>query len=311
MDIRRWVLAVGPVLLVAAAPWLALWVFAGRLPERAYIDGWSRVGPENAHLAPSWTEWAANHLYALLFGAVMVIVLVHMRRWPPVQRWVIVTACAVAGHIIGTVVFHVVTLVDAPMLPAPWWVDAASVGVGLLAGVVAWHLFGPLPPPVEATGGLPDGVPVRRLRPAERVMFSQSVWSVKAVVLGGVFVLWFVLQPNGTTFHLIMGAIMILQARARIQVDSEGLLLDLPLLRVRRRVPYRVVKHAEAIDRAPVHGWLPLAENTRWSGYVARSGPATVLHMSDGRTFVVSAHESAAALINGELARQRGEAGRC
>src|ERR1041384_6261889 len=130
-SVRRWVLALVPVVFTMGTPWIVVLVFADRLPDRAYISGWSRTGPDFADLTPSWQQWASGYLYLAICGAVVAAALVRLRRWPPLQRLLIVMTWAMAGQIVGEAVLEVVTVLDVsgyPALPTPWWVGPASVG---------------------------------------------------------------------------------------------------------------------------------------------------------------------------------------
>ncbi|MBE8520479.1 hypothetical protein ILP97_23825 [Amycolatopsis sp. H6(2020)] len=145
-------------------------------------------------------------------------------------------------------------------------------------------------------------------------MVSEVVWSVKARMAGLVLLLCapvalLVLGESGSAVTLLaLGLFVVLQAKARIRIDSVGVLVALPLLgRAQRRVLYEYVRHAEIAERAPAAGW-GLTENKRCRGYVTGRGrPVMILRLTGDRPFIVSLRDpaAAAALINGELARDR------
>jgi hypothetical protein len=307
---RIWVLAALPVVVDVAMPWILLAIFSGRLPERAYVDGWSRTGPDYAHLAPTWQEWAAKHLFILPVACLVVAILLARRRVPRLLRIVVAVSWAFWVQDMAKVIIDLVTVVDVtgyPAQPTPWWADAASAVIGLVGAGVAWALVGRLPAMPDATGGLPAGAPRRDLRPTERVVFFESVRSVKAAILGCVVVvLAIVLDVNAMPF-VVLGVAMLLQAWAKVLIDSEGVLLDLPLMRVRQRVSYREIEYAQAVDQSYARGWWPLMEDSKRFGYAGHRGEHMVLRLSDKREFVVnlSAATTAAALVNGEIARRR------
>ncbi|RSM50782.1 hypothetical protein DMA12_01120 [Amycolatopsis balhimycina DSM 5908] len=314
--LRRLVLTVAPMACAAAVPWLLVAAYGDRLPDRAYVDGWSRVGPEYAHLAPTWSSWSAGWLYGLLWAALFGAVFWRVRQWPHLQR-----VLAAGGGAAGTTaavdaVCSVLSVLDVhsyPHQPMSWWYDALPPVVGLLGGAVGWFLAGPAPALPEAAEVPAPNLPARRLGRAERAMFSEVVWSVKARVAGLVLLVCAPVElltryDAGTAVMLpALGLFMVLQAKARIRIDGDGVLVTLPLLgRARRRVPYEHVRQAEIAERAPAAGW-GLTENKRCRGYVTGRGPAMILRLTGDRPFVVSLRDpvAAVALINGRLARER------
>ncbi len=106
---------------------------------------------------------------------------------------------------------------------------------------------------------------------------------------------------------LALGLFLVLQAKARIRIDGDGLQVTLPLLgRARYRVRHEHVRQAEVAERVLAQGW-GLTENKRCRGYVTGRGPVTILRLTGDRPFVVSLcdPETAAALVNGQLTRER------
>ncbi|RSM75948.1 hypothetical protein DMH04_37215 [Kibdelosporangium aridum] len=305
---RVWVLALLPVVLAVLAPWVLLAVFSERLPDRAYVDGWSRTGPDYAHGAPTWPGWASGFLFFAAAAVAAAVALVYWRRVPRLQRWVVAVSWAFAGQIAGGVIIDVAPLVDVtgyPAQPAPGWADLAKLAIGIVTAGMGWVLVGRLPDVPDAKGGLPQGALRRNLGPTERVVFFESMRSVKAACLGCGFVAVAVVL-NAAAFA-VMGVALLLLARANVQIDSEGVVLDLPLMRVRQRVPYQQIKYAETVDQRYTREWSPLLEDIHRFGYVGQRGDHMVLHLSDARDFVVSlrAATAAVALVNGEIARRR------
>lgn len=316
-SLRRLVLTVAPLASAAAVPWLLVAGYQDRLPARAYVYGWSRVGPQYADLAPSWSSWSAGWLYCLLYGALLGAASWRLRQWPQLQRALVGVSWMFGAMAVAPAVGGVLALLDVPGYPSrpmAWWYDALTAPVGLLGGAVGWVLAGSAPPPPEAAGPPPPGLPARRLGPAERAMSSEVVRSARARLVGVLLLLCVPLvvlvdlyRSDVAVLLLVLGLGMVLQATARVQVDAAGVLLILPLLGgVRRRVAYRHVRHAEVVERGPAAGW-GLAENKRYWGYVTGRGPAVVLTLTDDRPFIASLRDpaSAVALINGQLARQR------
>ncbi|MFF1614352.1 hypothetical protein ACFVYA_41900 [Amycolatopsis sp. NPDC058278] len=306
-----------PIVCAAAVPWLLVTVYEDRLPDHAYVEGWSRVGPQYAYLAPTWSSWSAGWLYWLLSAALFGAVFWRIRHWPHLQRiavaasWTASTTTAVEA---ACDVLAVLDVEGYPGRPMAWWYDMLPPVVGLLGGVVGWFLAGPVPALPEAAEAPPADLPARHLGRTERAMFSEVVWSVKARVAGLVFLLCApvallaLYEPGGAVMLLALGLFMVLQAKARIRIDSVGVLVALPLLgRAQRRVSYEYVRQAEIAERAPAAGW-GLTENKRCRGYVTgRRRPVLILRLTGDRPFVVSLRDAATAvaLVNGELARDR------
>ncbi|MEU4448352.1 hypothetical protein AB0K14_21365 [Actinosynnema sp. NPDC050801] len=312
----RWLLlAVAPLTVAAGVPWLLVLVCGDRLPERAYVYGWSRVGPQYAHLAPTWSSWSAGWSYCLLYAVLLGVVFRRVRRWPRLQRMVVAggwTAGTVAATQAVCGVLAVVDVPGYPPHPMARWYDVVPAAVGLVGGVAGLLLAGSAPASPETADAPPAGLPARRLGRTERALFSEVVWSTKARVVGVLFLLcvpvaMVVVQSFTAVVLLVVGLFAVLQSTARIQIDGTGVSLTLPLLgRARRRVPYRHVRYAETAERAPTAGW-GLAENKRYWGYAAGRGPVMVLRLTDDRPFVAALRdpEAAVALVNGHLARAR------
>jgi hypothetical protein len=315
--LRRLALLLVPMVVASGVPWLLVSRYEDRLPDRAYVEGWSRVGPRYADLAPTWSSWSAGWLYCLLFALVLAAMFWRLRQWPQLQRMLVAVSWVFGGIAVAEAASGVFSLLDVngyPQQPAAWWYGGLGALVGLLGGGVGWVLAGAAPPLREAADPPAPDLPVRSLGPTERAMFSETVWSAKARAVGvallvcGPAVLLLDLYWSGmAVILLVQGLGMVLQAKARIQVDGVGLLLTLPLLgRAGRRVAYRHVRHAEIVEGFPAGGW-GLADNKRHWGYVTGRGPAVVLRLTDDRPFIASLRDpaTAAALINGQLARER------
>jgi hypothetical protein len=302
--------------LAAAVPWLLVMVYGDRLPDHAYVYGWSRVGPQYAYLAPTWSSWSAGWLYCLLYAALLGAVSWRLRRWPQPQRALVAGSWLISTMIAAEAACGVLSVLDVhgyPQQPMAWWYNVVPAVAGLLGGAVGWVLAGPVPMLPETADAPPPNLPTRRLGRTERAMFSEVVWSARARVVGVVLllgvplVLLGLLSSDVAVLLLVLGLGLMLQAKARIHIDSTGVLLTLPLLgRARRRVPYRHVRYAEIAEHGPAPGW-GLAENKHYWGYVAGRGPVLILRLTDDRPFIASLRDPAAAvaLINGQLARER------
>jgi hypothetical protein len=310
-------MTVAPMAFAAAAPWLLVTVYEDRLPDHAYVYGWSRVGPQYAYLAPTWSSWSAGWLYCLLYAALLGAVFWWLRRWPQLQRALVAGSWVISMMITAEAACGVLAMLDVhgyPHQPMAWWYSAVQAMVGLLGGAVGWVLAGSVPPLPETADAPPPNLPTRCLGRTERAMFSEVVWSAKARAVGVVLLLCVpvvllldLYSSSLAVVLLVLGLGLVLQAKARIQADGAGVVLTLPLLgRTRRRVPYQHVRHAEIAEHSPVAGW-GLAENKRYWGYVAGRGPVMVLRLTDDRPFITSLRDPAAAvaLINGQLARER------
>lgn len=311
--LRRLMLTVAPMACAAAVPWLLVAVYQDRLPDHAYVQGWSRVGPRYAYLAPTWSSWSAEWLYCLLWAAVLGAVFWRIRRWPQLQRAAVAGGWAAGTTAAASAASGVLSVLDVngyPHQPMAWWYDVLPPVVGLLGGAVGWLLAGPAPTLPDAVEAPAPDLPARRLGRTERAMFSEVVWSVKARAVGIVLVLCvpLAMSASGTAVLLLaLGLFMVLQTKARIQIDSAGVLVTLPLLgRARHRVSYQHVRQAEIAEQAPIAGW-GLTENKRCRGYVTGRGPVMILRLTGDRPFVVSLRDpaAAAALVNGQLARER------
>ncbi|WP_410675222.1 hypothetical protein [Amycolatopsis sp. cmx-4-68] len=315
-SLRQLMLTAAPLVGAAVLPSLLVAVFADRLPDRAYVAGWSRVGPEYAFLAPTWSSWSAGWLYCLLWAALFGAVFWRVRKWSHLRRALVAGGWAAGATAAVDAVCGVLSVLDVPGYPhqpMSWWYDALPLVAGLVAGVVGWILAGTAPALPEAAEVPPPHLPARRLGRAERAMFSEGVRSVKARVAGIVLVVCALvalpaLHQAGTAVMLLgLGLFLVLQAEARIRIDGDGLQVTLPRLgRARYRVRYEHVRQAEVAERAPAPGW-GLTENKRCRGYVTGHGPVLILRLTGDRPFAVSLRDpaAAAALINGQLARER------
>lgn len=301
--IRGLLLTLAPMASAAAVPWLLVAVYEDGLPDHAYVDGWSRVGPQYAYLAPTWSSWSAGWLYCLLYAALFGAAFRRVRQWPHLQRMVVAGSWAAGTTAAIHAACAVLALLDVhgyPHQPVVWWYAALPPVVGLLGGAVGWFLAGPAPALPQAAAAPPPNLPARRLGRAERAMFSEVLWSVKARVVGLVLLvcapvaLLALYEPGTAVMLLTLGLFLVLQAKARIQIDGAGVLVTLH------------VRQAETDERAPAQGW-GLTENKRCRGYVTGRVPVMILRLTGDRPFMVSLRDpaAAAALINGQLARAR------
>lgn len=313
---RTWrlILTVFPQLVVAGLPAALIAAFGHRLPERAWVLGWARVGPEWAQLAPSWGRWAGGYLGVLLICALLVLLFRKYWRWAAPQRLVVAASWGLAAVLGTQAALLVGSVLDTapPVPPTPWWFAAISLLTALPGALLGWLLAGPPPRPAAITEAPPPDLQRRELGRTEVAMYSTTLWSVPQLVSGALLLIaaWLTTYIDDDLLKwapfAVFGVLVLLHAKARLLIDGSGITLIQPLLGgLRRHVPYEQIRHAEiAEEKRSLAGAV---DNPRGWGFLTRSGPALVAQLADGRAFVASPRDpaQAVALINGQLDRLR------
>ncbi|MGP3959177.1 hypothetical protein ACTWPT_24535 [Nonomuraea sp. 3N208] len=310
--LRRLALTAVPPLLLLIVPMALVGLYGERLPDRAYVDNWAA----NPEYTLTWEGWISRHRSSLLlFEAALVIPFLRYWRLPQIQRGMVIFSFVVGASFSVSATLWVTTLVDAPGPTArPAWHLVVEIAASAVAAVLGYLAAGPVPSPPEATDTPPPDAPAMALGPYQRVLFVTSTWSARrllvAAALGAVTALTLPIGSltwQGTAWLGLWTILEAAQARTRLQIDSSGITVRaswLPFLR--RTVPYSLVRFAEARSEPP-SGRFKLDDSAAGWGIVSGKGPVLVLSLSDDRWFVYStrAAESAAALVNGWLSRQR------
>ncbi|WP_188194198.1 hypothetical protein [Nonomuraea sp. SYSU D8015] len=310
--LRRLILTGLPPLLVPIVPMVLVALYGERLPDRAYVDIWA----VNTEYAPTWQDWLSKLGFpVLLFEVTLVVPFLRYWRLPQVQRVVVSLSFITGTSLSVSAALWVTMLVDAPgpMARPPWHLPV-EIAATAAAAVLGYLAAGPLPSPPETTAAPPSHAPAMALGPSQRVMFVTSAWSARrlmvAATLGTVTVLaatnasgaW-----QGTALLALWTVVETAQARTRLQIDSSGITVSaswLPILR--RTVPFSSVRFAEARSEAPPGRYKMDDSQAGW-GIVSGKGPVLAVSLTDDRWFVYSTREAetAAALVNGWLSRQR------
>ncbi|MEV0164095.1 hypothetical protein B0I32_112232 [Nonomuraea fuscirosea] len=310
--LRRLTLTAVPLLLVVAAPMIMLSWYGERLPDRAYVDSWAAL----PQYAPSWEGWLSQQWFTLvLFEASLLFPFVCYWRLPQLQRGLVALAFFVGGSRTAVVVLSVTALAGQPgPVPAPPWHRAVEIAVTIAAAALGYLAAGRIPAPPEATAAPPAHAPTMTLAPTQRVLFVTSSWSAPRLAVAAVLgMLTGLSVPYGSgTWQgtVLLGAWTIFevaQARTRLQIDHSGITVRaawLPALH--RTLPYPLIRFAQASAGRPP-GRYRLHDGDEGWGIISGKGPALVARLSDDRQFVYStrAAETAAALVNGWLSRQR------
>ncbi|MEU8398764.1 hypothetical protein AB0C28_26515 [Nonomuraea sp. NPDC048892] len=310
--LRRLTLTVLPPLLVVAVPMITVSWYGDRLPDRAYVDSWSAL-PQDA---PSWEGWLSQQWMSLVvFEAALIFPFLCYRRLPQLQRGVVALAFFVGVSRATAVVLSVAALAGQPgPVPSPPWHRAVEIAVTVAAVAVGYLAAGPVPKPPEAKVAPPVHAPAMALGPTQRALFVTSAWSrprlVAAAVLGTLTVLSTFAGSETWQGPVLLGAwtlFELAQARTRLQIDDAGITVRaawLPALH--RTLPYRLIRFAQASTGRPP-GRYRLHDGDDGWGITSGRGPALVARLSDDRQFVYSTRgaETAAALVNGWLSRQR------
>ncbi|WHT16116.1 hypothetical protein N8J89_23595 [Crossiella sp. CA-258035] len=314
---RGWRLALVVFLQVVAAglPALLVAAYRDRLPERAWVQGWARIWPEHAQLAPGWDRWAAGYLGCLAMAAILLACFARYWRWAGPQRLVVAASWAVATQVASSAALVLASVLTAApeIRPTPGWVNLVSLLLAPLGGLIGWLLASPLPRPAPAAAAPPPHVERRQLTGTEQAMFSTTLWSARQLAGGGLLVAAGVLpllahwpDPTLALPLPVLGLLLSLQAKAKLRVDGDGITLAFPLLGgMRQHVGYREIRFAEVAGRRV--SWSGRVDNPRAWGFLTRSGPALVAHLADGRELVASPRDPAVAvaLVNGQLDRAR------
>ncbi|GIH94305.1 hypothetical protein ACFFMN_05790 [Planobispora siamensis] len=290
--------AAGPVFLLLI-PLASIGLYGGHLPDHGPGQGWS----------------AGNAVVMVVyFEAILLITFLRYRHLPRVQQ-----ALVAAAFFLGLSVPVTETL---SMLAAasgaatrPGWHLAVEIAVSVAAPALGWALAGPLPPSPEATAAPPPHAPAMVLSPGQRAVFTASAWSMRrltaAVAIAAVTAYVTSGDPRswqGPVMLALWTLFEAAQARTHLQIDGSGVTVRVPWLPVlRRTVPYASIRSAEAGTEAPA-GRYRLDDGPAGWGVVGGRAPVLILALADGRRFVYSTREAetAAALVNGWLRRQRG-----
>ncbi|GGM51966.1 hypothetical protein GCM10012275_23640 [Longimycelium tulufanense] len=315
---RRLVLVLLPFLALAMLPRVLVAHYRDRLPERAYVDGWARMMERVPDLAPSWDRWAHNHLGVLLGAAVIVGLFVWRWEYPTGQRLMVLMSWGGAGSAAVATALKVGAALDAThaAVTLAWWWGLLNFGLMVVGAVVGWLLSGPKPRLPDAMLKPPVTAPRLRLGATERAVFTASLRSTQQLMWGSTFLGLALMAscidvgpPGITPLYMLLGLLMLSQATARLRITREGVCLALPWLgRLTRLVQYRHIQSASVTRQKASLQCLAGVGDGPVFGYTGRTGPALTLHLSDGRRFVATVDdaETAAALVNAELDRQRG-----
>ncbi|MGI5286106.1 hypothetical protein ACQEVF_22595 [Nonomuraea polychroma] len=310
--LRRLTLTAVPPLLLLIVPAALVGLYGERLPDRAYVDNWAA----NPQYAPTWDGWLSGQRFSLLlFEAALVLPFLRYWRVPQAQRIMVALSFLVGASLSVSAALWLTMLVDASgPLARPAWHLPVEIGATAAAALLGYLAAGPMPSPPEATATPPADAPTMALGPYQRVLFVTSAWSRRgllvAVALGTIAALTLSNGSSawqGTALLALWTIFAAVQARTRLQIDGSGITVRaswLPVLR--RTVPYSLVRFAEARSEAPP-GRYKLDDSEAGWGVVSGKGPVLALSLSDDRWFVYSTREAetAAALVNGWLSRQR------
>lgn len=308
------------LLLTVAGPLLLLVVFmvmvaqyGERLPGRVHVHNWV-IDTERA---ATWQDWLSQPLWGVVvwFEALFVVSFLYHWHLPQAQRVLVAGSFVVGVAVPVSGALWLLELADTPGAVArPAWHLVVEIVATAGAVALGWRAAGPLPSAPVVTAAPPPHAPAMALGPVQRAMFVTSAWSARgllvAVVLAAVAV-WAAFDGSsawqGTAGLALWAVFEAAQARTRLQIDDSGVTVSVPWLpSLRRTLPYRMVRFAEARSEAPA-GRYRLDDGRMGWGVVGGKGPALVLSLSDDRHFVYSTREAetAAALVNGCLSRER------
>ncbi|MER6174387.1 hypothetical protein [Streptosporangium sp. NPDC001681] len=311
--VRRLILTAAGPLLLLIVPMALVTLYGERLPDRVYLQNWAiDTGHE-----PTWQGWVSQPLWGAMVWLEALLIVSFLRHWrlPQVQRALVAGSflIGVAAPVSGAL--WLLMLVDAPgPVARPAWLLMVEIAAAAGALALGWAAAGPLPPAPETTAAPPPHAPTMTLGPWQRAMFVTSAWSARRLLVAAVLAAvtaWTVSEGSGawqgTTVLALWTVFEMAQARTRLQIDGSGVTVRVPWLpALRRTVPYPRIRFAEARSEAP-DGRYKLDDSDAGWGVVGGKGPVLVLSLSDGRRFVYSTREAetAAALVNGWLSRQR------
>ncbi|WP_031157848.1 hypothetical protein [Streptosporangium roseum] len=313
--LRRLILTTAPPLLLLVVPMVLVALYGERLPDRVYIGNWAI----DTKYEPTWQGWTSQPLFGAVMWCEALLVFAFLRYWrlPQVQRGLVVGSFLIGVAVPVSGALWLLALVDAPSVMArPAWHLAVEIAVTAGALALGWVAAGPLPPAPVATAAPPSHAPTMALGPWQRAMFVTSAWSARRLLVAAVMAAltaWAVSNAFGGWQGVALLALLTIfeaaQARTYLQIDGSGITVSLPWLPgLRRTVPYPRVRFAEAMSEPPP-GRYKLDDGEAGWGIVSGKGPVLALSLSDDRWFVYSTREAetAAALINGWLSRQRQE----
>ncbi|MFD8534397.1 hypothetical protein ACFV0L_44005 [Streptosporangium canum] len=313
--LRRLILTAAPPLLLLVVLMALVALYSGHLPDRVYVDNWGIDTKD----AATWQGWVSQPLFGVMMWAEALLVISFLRYWrlPQVQRGLVAGSflISLSGTVSGAL--WLLELVDAPgAVPRPAWHLAVEITAAAGALALGWVAAGPLPPAPVATTAPPPHAPTMTLGPWQRAMFVTSAWSARRLLVAAVMAAltaWAVSNGFGGWQGVALLALLTIfeaaQARTRLQIDGSGITVRLSWLpALHRTLPYPRVRFAEARSEAPAGRYKLHDSETGW-GIVAGKGPVLALSLSDDRWFVYSTREAetAAALVNGWLSRQRQE----
>ncbi|MER5650736.1 hypothetical protein [Streptosporangium sp. NPDC002524] len=310
---RRLLLTVAGPLLLLVVLMVTVTLYGERLPDRVNIQSWVIDTQRTA----TWRDWVSQPLWGVVVWLEALFVVSFLYHWhiPQAQRLLVVGSSIVGVTVPVSGVLWLLELAGTPgAVTRPAWHLAVEIIATAGAAALGWVAAGPLPPAPVVTAAPPPHAPAMALGPAQRAMFVTSTWSARrslvAVVLAALAV-WTALDGSGAwqgTAMLALWAVFeAAQARTRLQIDDAGVTVSTPWLpSLRRTVPYRMVRFAEAGSEAPA-GRYRLDDGRLGWGVVGGKGPVLLLSLSDDRRFVYSTREAetAAALVNGWLGRER------
>ncbi|MEU4835092.1 hypothetical protein [Streptosporangium sp. NPDC023615] len=329
---RRLILTIlGPVLLLTVS--LAVARLYDDDPGRVLSAGW----PVDPRYEFTWRDVSAQPAFGMMvwFEAFLVVSFLYYWRLPRVQRVLVATGFAMGLTVPAAGVLSML----APVVAAgstssagrPPWYLAVEIAAGAGAFALGWRAAGPSPRPPEVTAAPPPHAPAMALGPRQRALFTASSWSVRNLLLATAVatvtaltaVLWADYEWQRVVLLAGTAVFVAAQARTRLQIDASGVTLRVPWVPfLSRTVPYALIRFAEARNEPPRRregpaggepadgpppGRYVLGDSAAGWGVVSGKGPVLVLSLADDRWFVYSTREArdAAALVNGELRRQR------
>ncbi|GAA3469846.1 hypothetical protein [Nonomuraea roseola] len=313
--LRRLILTAAPPLLLLVVLMAFTASYGGHLPDRVQVGDWGI----DTKGAATWQGWVSQPLFGVMMWSEALLVISFLRYWrlPQVQRGLVAGSFFISLSSTVSGALWLVELAGAPGAVArPAWHLAVEIVAAAAATALGWVAAGPLPSAPVATAAPPPHAPTMALGPWQRAMFVTSAWSARgllvAVVMAGLTA-WAVLHGLGGWQGVALLALLTIfeaaQARTRLQIDSSGVTVRIPWMpALRRTLPYPRIRFAEARRQAPA-GRYRLDDSEAGWGIVAGKGPVLALSLTDDRWFVYSMREAetAAALVNGWLSRQRQE----
>ncbi|MFF3442076.1 hypothetical protein [Streptosporangium sp. NPDC002721] len=313
--LRRLLLTLAGPPLLLVVPMVAIALYGERLPGRVHVQGWV---VDTRHAA-TWQDWFAQPLWGVVVWFEVLFVISFLCYWhlPSAQRSLVISSFVVGVAVPVSGALWLMELAGTPgTVIRPAWHLVVEVVATAGAAVLGWMAAGRLPSPPVVTAAPPPDAPTMELGPAQRAMFVTSTWSVRRLLVAAVLAAFAVLSVSngsgawqGTVLLALWAVFEAAQARTHLQIDGSGVTVRVPWLpSLHRTVPYQVVRFAEARSEAPA-GRYRLDDGRVGWGVIGGKGPVLVLSLSDDRWFVYSTREAetAAALVNGWLSRERRE----